>query len=98
NELQKRLTGVMQIIYLIFNEGFHSTKEDTLVYKELCGEALRLVKLLLIKEEMRTGSLYALFALMCYNSSRLESKIIDGNIIDLKNQDRSKWYLPLIVL
>ncbi len=97
-EIEDRLSGVLQIIYLIFNEGFHSTKPHSLINKELCGEALRLCKLLLQKERFRSGSLYALFALLCFHSSRLEAKLGSNEIIDLKNQDRSKWYLPLIVL
>jgi len=98
-EVQSRLSGVMQVIYLIFNEGFHSTKTDQLISKDLCGEALRLCKLLLKKENFRSGSLYALFALMCFHSSRIESKINSKNeIVDLENQDRSKWYMPLIIL
>lgn len=98
SEIQSRISGVLHIIYLIFNEGFHSTKEEQLIDKELCGEAIRLCKLLLQKESFRSGAIYALFALLCFNSSRIDSKILDGEIIDLKNQDRSKWYLPLIVL
>ncbi|MBL4624291.1 MAG: sigma-70 family RNA polymerase sigma factor [Flavobacteriales bacterium] len=98
-EAQIRLADVMQVIYLIFNEGFHSTKPDQLINKDLCGEALRLCKLLLKKESFRSGSLYALFALMCFHSSRIESKINSKNeIVDLENQDRSKWYMPLIIL
>ncbi len=98
DEIQPRMSGVLQIIYLIFNEGFHSTKPDLLVSKDLCGEAIRLCKLLLLKENFRSGSLYALFALLCFHASRLDSKLINKEIIDLKHQDRSKWYLPLIVL
>ncbi|MTI41926.1 sigma-70 family RNA polymerase sigma factor [Fulvivirga lutimaris] len=98
NEIQSRISSVLQIIYLIFNEGFQSTKKDQLINKDLCGEALRLCKLLLIKENFRTGSLYALFALLCFHASRLEAKIESNEIIDLKNQDRSKWHLPLIIL
>ena len=98
-EVQDRIAGVMQVIYLIFNEGFHSTKSDQLISKDLCGEAIRLCKLLLKKDNFRSGSLYALFALMCFHSSRLESKINSKNeIVDLENQDRSKWYMPLIIL
>ncbi len=94
-----RLSGVMHVIYLIFNEGFHSTKPGQLVNKDLCGEALRLCKLLLKKENFRSGSLYALFALMCFHSSRLESKIsVDNEIVSLQNQDRSTWFRPLIDL
>ena len=98
NEITNRISGVLQIIYLIFNEGFHSTKPDTLISKDLCGEAIRLCKLLMVKENFRSGSLYALFALLCFHASRLESKMGNNEIIDLKHQDRSKWYLPLIIL
>lgn len=98
NEIADRMVGVLQIIYLIFNEGFHSTHPDRLINKDLCGEAIRLCKWLMVKENFRSGSLYALFALLCFHSSRLESKVGSHEIIDLKHQDRSKWYLPLIVL
>ncbi len=99
HEVQSRLAGVMQVVYLIFNEGFHSTKTNQLISKELCGEALRLCKLLLKKENFRSGSLYALFALLCFHSSRLDSKINANNeIVNLENQDRTKWYMPLIIL
>jgi RNA polymerase sigma-70 factor (ECF subfamily) len=97
-EIDSRMSGVLQIIYLIFNEGFHSTKENQLISKDLCGEAIRLCKLLLMKENFRSGSLYALFALTCFHASRLESKLVDNKIIDLEHQDRSKWFLPLILL
>ena len=98
NEIHRRLPGVLQVIYLIFNEGFHSTKEEVLVDKELCGEALRLCKLLLAKETFRTGSLYALFALLCFHGARIDSKTLEGKVIDLQEQDRTKWYAPLINL
>ena len=58
-EIEARISGVLQIIYLIFNEGFQSTKKDHLIDKELCGEALRLCKLLLLKARFRSGRLYA---------------------------------------
>lgn len=97
--VQTRLAGVLKVIYLIFNEGFHSTKKEKLVDQELCGEALRLCQLLLKKEKLRSGDTYALFALLCFHSARLESKTNAKNeIIDLENQDRSQWYFPLIRL
>lgn len=97
--LQERLHSVLEVIYLIFNEGFHSNHNKLLVRKELCGEALRLTKIILSKQEFRCGASYALFALLCLNSSRLGAKVDDNfSSIDLKNQDRAKWYLPLIHL
>jgi len=84
---------------LIFNEGFHSARKDILVRKDLCGEALRLCKMILKKPLFRSGSVYALFALMCFLSARLESKLNDNNeIMDLEHQDRKKWYAPLMDL
>lgn len=97
-QVPDRMAAVLQIIYLIFNEGFHSTKPEALISKDLCGEAIRLCKLLLLKENFRSGSLYALFALLCFHAARLESKIGKDGIIDLRHQDRSKWYEPLIIL
>lgn len=98
-QLQSRLHNVLEVVYLIFNEGFHSNHNKLLVRKELCGEALRLTKLILSQEQFRCGASYALFSLLCLNSSRLGAKVDENfNSIDLKNQDRSKWYLPLINL
>jgi len=99
NKLTERLHNVLEVLYLIFNEGFHSNHQKFLVRKELCGEAIRLTKLVLTKEELRCGTSYALFGLMCFHASRLEAKVNENfESIDLKNQDRSKWYFPLIKL
>ena len=98
-ELQSRMHRTMEVIYLIFNEGFHSGKKDVLIREDLCGEGIRLAKLLLTNNLTATGDAHALFALFCFHSSRLRSKI-DANheIISLKDQDRNLWYKPLINL
>lgn len=99
NELPKRLESVMEVLYLIFNEGFHSNKKEKLIQKELCGEAMRLCQILLKNNHTRTDACYALFALMCFHSARLDAKTnTENEILDLKNQDRSKWYFPLVEL
>lgn len=98
-ELPKRLKSVLEIIYLIFNEGFHSNKKDILIQKELCGEAIRLCKLLFKNKQTKTPDCYALFALMCFHSARLDAKINTKNeLLDLKTQDRNNWSFPLIQL
>ncbi|WP_040280103.1 RNA polymerase sigma factor [Psychroserpens damuponensis] len=97
--LQNRLESVMEVLYLIFNEGFHSNSQQQLIRKDLCGEAMRLCQLLLKRESLRTPDVYALFALMCFHSSRLDAKINSENeLLDLKHQDRSLWHFPLIAL
>ncbi len=98
-ELPERIESVMEVLYLIFNEGFHSNKKEKLVQKELCGEAMRLCKMLLKNEHARSDASYALFALMCFHSARLDTKTnTENEILDLKNQDRSKWHFPLVEL
>ena len=97
--LPQRLENVQDVLYLIFNEGFHSNKKDKLIRKELCGEAIRLCQMLIKNKLTNNSSTQALFALMCFHSARLESKVnADNELIDLKSQDRSKWYFPLIVI
>ncbi|MEM7163548.1 MAG: sigma-70 family RNA polymerase sigma factor [Bacteroidota bacterium] len=99
NEIKSRLARVNEVIYLIFNEGFHSGRKDVLIRKELCGEALRLCRLILEKETLRNDDSYALLALMCFHSSRLDSRVNENNeFVNLENQDRTKWYKPLIDL
>jgi len=97
--LQERLDSVMEVLYLIFNEGFHSNSKDQLIRTELCGEALRLCKLLLKHKQTQLPESYALFALMCFHSARLEAKKSANNeVLDLKQQDRTLWHFPLIQL
>ncbi|WP_298899183.1 sigma-70 family RNA polymerase sigma factor [uncultured Psychroserpens sp.] len=97
--LYDRLESVMEVLYLVFNEGFHSNTKEQLIRTDLCGEAMRLCQLLLKQKTMRFPKVYALFALMCFHSSRLDAKINSENqLLDLKNQDRSLWHLPLIEL
>ncbi len=98
-DINQRLSKVLQVVYLIFNEGFHSTKREPLVDIHICGEALRLCQLILKKPMLRTGSSYGLFALLCFHSARLESKVSKAQeIIDLEHQDRSLWHMPLITM
>ncbi len=98
-QLKSRIGRVLEVIYLIFNEGFHSINKEQLVRTELCGEALRLVKLLLKKETYRLGEVYALFSLMCLHAARLDTRINENNqVISIRDQDRSKWHIPLIDL
>jgi len=96
-ELPGRMDSVLEVLYLIFNEGFHSSMSDILIREELCGEAMRLGQMLLTHTITRTPSAYALFALMCFHAARLKSKTNEhGDIVDLRQQDRSLWHFPLI--
>ena len=99
HKIPERLNRVLEVVYLIFNEGFHSGHKTNLVREDLCGEALRLIQLLLKKEEFRCEASYALLALLCFHAARLKAKIgPDNEPISLRDQDRSKWSPTLIQL
>ena len=90
---------MLEVIYLIFNEGFHSASRERVVREELCGEAMRMCQLLLDAESMRphAPTLSALAALMCFHAARLHTKVDrHGQLIDLTKQDRSAWDIRLI--
>lgn len=95
--LPERLDTVLRSLYLLFNEGYNSSHPDLLIREDLCQEAMRLCLLLTEHPLTAFPRVKALLALMCFQASRLSSRLDDkGNIIVLKYQDRSKWFLPLI--
>lgn len=92
-----RLDAVLQCLYLLFNEGYLSSRDQDIIRKDLCSEALRLCKLLCDNEITGVPKTKALAALFCYQASRFDARIDDqGNLILLQHQDRSKWNYFLI--
>ncbi len=97
--LRLRLESVYTVLYLLFNEGYHSIKADELIRYDLCAEAIRLCKLLAEHPMGSQPSTFALLSLMCFQASRFESRIDDDDtIILLEQQDRTKWNQDLIQL
>jgi RNA polymerase sigma-70 factor (ECF subfamily) len=91
DELPDRLAGVLSVVYLIFNEGWAATDGDRLVRGELCGEAIRLGRLLhsLMPDDPEVAGL---LALMLLHDSRREARVDDrGEPVLLDDQDRSRW-------
>jgi len=96
-ELPHRLNGVLQSLYLLFSEGYKSSHPDYLIREDLCEEAIRLTYLLTLNTTTHQPRTNALLSLMCFQASRLRARLDDkGSIILLKNQDRTKWYQPLM--
>ena len=91
-ELAPRLESVLQSLYLLFNEGYKASTGDNLVRDELCDEAIRLAELLV---QHRTGNqpkTHALLALMLLNAARFPTRLdSEGNLLRLKEQDRTRW-------
>ena len=91
-----RLASVLEVIYLIFNEGYAATAGDDWIRPALCDEALRLGRILaeLAKEE---SEVHGLVALMELQASRLHARTdADGRPVLLAEQDRSRWD-PLLI-
>lgn len=90
--LTARLDIVYTVLYLLFNEGYNSLKDDELIRRDLCAEAMRLCLLLSQHRSGNRPATFALLSLMCFHASRFESRMDENNsIILLQNQDRSKW-------
>lgn len=95
--LQARLDIVLLVIYLLFNEGYNSQKSDELIRKDLCVEAMRLCFLLSEHSATKKPDVFALLSLMCFQASRFESRMENGDtIILLQHQDRNLWDQDLI--
>jgi predicted RNA polymerase sigma factor len=95
-ELAERLASVLEVTYLIFNEGYSATAGDDWVRPALCQDALRLGRLLaqLVPDE---PEVHGLLSLMELQASRLEARVgPSGEPVLLLEQDRSRWDAALI--
>ena len=96
SELPERLEAVMEVVYLIFNEGYAATAGDAWVRRDLCGEAIRLGRLLveLVDHNAQTPApeLRGLLALMLLHDARRDTRTdTSGDVVLLEDQDRTRW-------
>jgi RNA polymerase sigma-70 factor (ECF subfamily) len=91
-----RLASVLDVIYLVFNEGYSATAGDDWVRPALCDEALRLGRVVAALAPQE-GEVHGLLALMELQSSRLRARIgPKGEAVRLLDQDRTRWDQLLI--
>jgi RNA polymerase sigma-70 factor, ECF subfamily len=91
-DVSERLSVVMAVVYLVFNEGYSAALGDTLVRHELCAEAIRLARLLHALLPEPEPELDALLALMLLHDSRRSARVnANGELVLLAEQDRTRW-------
>lgn len=96
-ELAKRLEGVLQSLYLLFNEGYKASSGEQLVREEVCREAIRLAGLLAEHPAGNQPKTHALRAVMLLNAARIPTRVDGaGNLLRLQEQDRSRWDQAMI--
>jgi len=94
-ELPERLGSVLQVVYLIFTEGYSASSGASVTRSDLSQEAIRLGRLLL--DLLAEPEVMGLLALLLLQDSRRTSRVsAEGDVILLENQDRSLWDRELI--
>ena len=97
DELDSRVDTILLAIYLLFNESYNATQHEELIRKDLMNEAIHLCELIIRSKIVKHTNCHALLALICFTACRNEARLDkDGNILLLKEQDRSKWNKQLI--
>ncbi|MCY1341376.1 RNA polymerase sigma-70 factor, sigma-E family [compost metagenome] len=94
-ELAERLEAVLQVVYLVFNEGYFASSGESLTRSQLSGEAIRLGRLLV--ELLPEPEAQGLLALMLLHEARRPARLsADGEPVLLEEQDRGLWDRGLI--
>lgn len=88
--LPERLDTVLQVIYLVFNEGYYASSGESLTRPDLSGEAVRLARLLV--ELLLESEVIGLLALMLLHEARCTTRASpEGDLVLLEDQDRTRW-------
>jgi RNA polymerase sigma factor (sigma-70 family) len=96
-EINKRIDAVLTSLYLLFNEGYYSSSQNSVLRKDFCLEAMRLTGLLVENEQTNNPRVDALFALMCFHASRFDARTNEnGEIIRYDDQNTELWNDELI--
>jgi RNA polymerase sigma-70 factor, ECF subfamily len=94
-ELPARLDAVLQVIYLVFNEGYAASSGEALLRADLSAEAIRLCRLLL--DLLPDSEVQGLLALMLLQESRRRARVdAAGDLVRLEDQNRSLWDQEMI--
>lgn len=96
-DLPARRESVHSVLYLLFNEGYHSSAEADLIRRDLCAEAIRLAELLATHPTLGSPASEALLALMRMHAARFDARqSAAGELLVLAEQDRFRWDREMI--
>ena len=91
-QADERLDTVLEVLYLLFTEGYAATAGDRLIKSDLCAEAIRLAESLAENSATARPECHALLALMLFQAARLPARTDAlGDLLLLEDQDRSLW-------
>lgn len=92
HEMPARLESLLQVLYLMFNEGYSASGGDELVRRDVCAEAIRLTRAIAGHAVASSPAAHALLALMLLQAARTPARVdAAGELILLEEQDRSRW-------
>lgn len=95
--INKRLSSVLTVLYLLFNEGYYSSNPSYTIRKDLCYEAMRLLYMLCKNTYTDVPKANGLMALFCFHTSRFDARLNKkGEFILFDEQDQSLWNIDLI--
>lgn len=95
--INKRLSSVLTVLYLLFNEGYYSSNPSYTIRKDLCYEAMRLLYMLCENTYTDMPKANGLMALFCFHTSRFDARLNKkGEFILFDEQDQSLWNTGLI--
>jgi len=97
-ETRKRLSAVMQAIYLMFDAGYHGSLAPEPVQLDVAADAIRIADLLAESRATSTPAAHALAALTCLHGARLPARFARGALVPLDEQDRATWDPELVAL
>src|SRR5262245_4980187 len=90
--MPERLGSILDVLYIVFSEGYNPTDGESIIETALCNEALRLVRLITDTPSTAAPAAFALHALMCFHSARIPARVADdGSLLLIAEQDRDRW-------
>jgi RNA polymerase sigma factor (sigma-70 family) len=95
--LPERLGALLDVLYVVFSEGYSPSVGEEAIDDGLCRDALRFVRLLTERDDTGLPAAFALRALLCFHAARAAARVADdGGLLLLGEQDRSRWNGALV--